>query len=114
MLQPKVLKQDLKDTFSQIIPNAIEVCMRGTFNQMTDVTENMCSEFAERFDKMVSQALADRIGDIIDQYLKSMCIYGMVLTTGSPVTQQAMINPGGVLNVANPVAGALPNVLGVK
>lgn len=114
MLNPSQLKSDLKTTFSQIIPNAIEVCMRGTFVELTDKSQELCENFAKQFDDMVSDALAERLADIIDQYLKSMCIYGMVLTTGSPVTQQAMVNPGGAINVTNPVAGALPNVLGIK
>lgn len=113
MLNNTQLKADLKNTFSQILPNAIEVCMRSTFTQLTDQSQKMCTEFAERFDEMVSDALAERLADIIDQYLKSMCIYGNILTAGSPVTQTAIINPGGVINVANPVAGKLPNVFGV-
>lgn len=114
MLNPDQLKSDLKDTFSQIIPTAIEVCMRGTFVELNDKSQELCENFAKQFDDMVSNNLAERIADIIDKYVKSMCIYGMVLTTGSPVTQQAMINPGGSLNVTNPVAGVLPNVLGIK
>jgi len=113
MLNPNVLKSDLETAFSQIIPSAIEVCMRGTFDELTDKSQEMCSEFAERFDKMVSPQLAERIADIIDKYIKSMCIYGNILTTGTPVTQTAIVNPGGTLNVANPLAGKLPNVLGV-
>lgn len=107
------MKMDLKNTFSQILPNAIEVCMRSTFTDMNDQSEKLCSEFAKRFDDMVSDALAERIADIIDQYVKSMCIYGTVITAGSPVTQTALINPGGVVNIANPVAGKIPNILGV-
>ena len=113
MLRPDVLKTDLKNTFSQIIPNAIEICMRGTFVELNDKSQELCSNFAKQFDNIVSEQLADRIADIIDQYVKSMCIYGNILTTGSPVTQTAIINPGGVLNVANPIAGVMPNVLGV-
>ena len=113
MLNNAQLKVDLKNTFSQIIPNAIEVCMRSTFTEMTDQTQKLCSEFASRFDEMVSDALAERLADIIDQYLKSMCIYGTIITAGSPVTQTAPINPGGVVNVANPVAGKIPNILGI-
>lgn len=113
MLNNIQLKADLKNTFSQILPNAIEVCMRSTFTEMTDESQKLCSEFAERFDDMVSDALAERMADIIDQYVKSACIYGTIITTGSPVTQMAMINPGGTINVANPVAGKIPNILGI-
>ena len=113
MLNPTQLKADLKDTFSQILPPAIEICLRSTFSSMTDETEKTCTEFAERFDEMVSDPLAERIADIIDTYIKSMGIYGTILTTGSPVTQTAPINPGGAANVANPIAGKVPNVLGV-
>lgn len=113
MLNPSQLKSDLKTTFSNILPNAIEVCMRSTFTQMNDESEKLCSEFAERFDNMVSDPLAERIADIIDQYVKSMCIYGTIITAGSPVTQTAPINPGGAVNVANPIAGKVPNTLGV-
>ena len=42
-----------------------------------------------------------------------MCIYGTIITAGSPVTQTAPINPGGAVNVANPIAGKVPNTLGV-
>ena len=114
MLNPSQLEQDLKNTFSQIIPPAIEICMRGTFTEFTDVTEKVCADFAEKFDGMVSGPLAERIADIIDQYLKSACIWGNILTTGSPVTQTAIVNPGGTINVANPVAGAVPNILAIK
>ena len=114
MLNSNQLKSDLKNTFSQILPNAIEVCLRSTYTEMTDQTEKLCSEFAERFDNMVSDALAERLADIIDQYLKSACIYGNIITTGSPVTQTAIVNPGGTLNVANPIAGKVPNILGIK
>lgn len=114
MLDTGALKRDITGAISQIIPPAIELCMRSTFSELTDKSQELCENFAKEFDEMVSGPLGERLGDIIDQYLKSMCIYGMVLTTGSPVTQQAMINPGGVINVTNPVAGALPNVLGIK
>ena len=113
MLNNVQLKADLKNTFSQILPNAIEVCMRSTFTEMTDQSQKMCAEFAERFDSMVSDQLAERMADIIDQYVKSMCIYGNIITAGSPATQTAIINPGGVVNVANTVAGKIPNILGV-
>lgn len=113
MLNPAQLKEDLKDTFSQILTPAIEVCLRSTFSSMTDETEKTCSEFAERFDEMVSEPLAERMADIIDTYIKSMGIYGTIITTGSPVTQTALINPGGSTNVTNPIAGKVPNILGV-
>lgn len=114
MLDPDSLKRDISGAISQIIPPAIEVCMRSTFSELTDQTEELCSDFAKRFDDMVSKPLGERLGDLIDQYLKSACIWGNILTAGSPVTQTAIINPGGVVNVANPVAGAVPNVLGIK
>ena len=59
MLNNIQLKADLKNTFSQILPNAIEVCMRSTFTEMTDESQKLCSEFADRFDDMVSDALAE-------------------------------------------------------
>jgi len=113
MLNSSQLKDDLKNTFSQILPNALEICMRSTFTQINDESQKLCSEFAQRFDEMVSDALAERLADIIDQYVKSMCIYGTILTAGSPATQTAMVNPGGTINVANPIAGKVPNILGV-
>lgn len=113
MLNSNQLKDDLKNTFSQILPNALEICMRSTFTQINDESQKLCSEFAQRFDEMVSDPLAERLADIIDQYVKSICIYGTILTAGSPATQTAMINPGGTINVANPIAGKVPNILGV-
>lgn len=113
MLNPSQLKEDIKSSFSNIIPNALEICMRSTFTNLNDESEKLCSEFAERFDEMVSDPLAERLADIIDQYVKSMCIYGTIITTGSPVTQTAPINPGGAINVANPVAGKVPNTFGI-
>lgn len=113
MLNPSQLKEDIKSSFSNIIPNALEICMRSTFTNLNDESEKLCSEFAKRFDEMVSDPLAERLADIIDQYVKSMCIYGTIITTGSPVTQTAPINPGGAINVANPVAGKVPNTFGI-
>lgn len=113
MLVPSMLETDLQTLFHQIIPPAIETCMRGTFKTMTKETKDLCKEFADRFDDMVSADLAKRLADIIDKYIKSMCIYGNIITVGAPTTQTAIINPGASLNVTNPVAGKMPNVLGV-
>ena len=113
MLNPTQLKADLKGMFSDIIPGAIQVCMRGTFVESTTESDKLCKDFADRFDEMVSDQLAERLADIIDKYVKSICIYVTIITAGSPVTQTAPINPGGAVNVKNPIAGKVPNILGV-
>ena len=113
MLNPTVLKQDLEQMFSDILPGAIEVCMRSTFTEKTHESDELCKKFAEKFDEMVSSELAGRLADIIDKYVKSIGIYGTIITAGTPVTQTALVNPGGAVNVKNPIAGKIPNILGV-
>jgi len=113
MLNPTVLKQDLEQMFSDILPGAIEVCMRSTFTEKTTETDELCKNFSKKFDEMTSSQLAERMADIIDKYIKSIGIYGTIITAGSPVTQTAPINPGGAVNVKNPIAGKIPNILGV-
>ena len=113
MLNPTQLKSDLEQLFHDVLPSAIQVCMRSTFTEKTTETDELCKNFAKKFDEMTSSQLAERMADIIDKYIKSMGIYGTIITAGTPVTQTAPINPGGMVNVRNPIAGKVPNILGV-
>lgn len=111
MLNPANLKQKIKDCFDQTIPGAFEQAFQETFPGKSEVGDDLAKKFGETFCDLVSDAWAEHLSSAIDYYIKSGCIYGLVLTTGSPVAQQAILPPG--LNLGNPAAGIVPNTLGI-
>ena len=65
---------------------------------------------AETFDDLVTEPLAENLANAIDYYVKNIAITGTIITSGSPVTQTAMISsmPTPVIN------GKVPNTLGIS
>ena len=111
MLNPANLKQKIKDCFDQTIPDAFEQALLGLFPGSSEIGNDKAKEFGKTFCDIVSEPWAEQLSSAIDYYIKSGCVYGMILTTGSPVAQQAVIPPG--MNLGNPAAGAVPNTLGI-
>lgn len=111
MLNQANLKQKIKDCFDNTIPDAFEQSLLGLFPGSSEIGKEKAKEFGQTFCDLVSESWAEQLSAAIDYYIKCGCIYGMILTTGSPVAQQAVIPPG--TNLGNPVAGAVPNTLGI-
>lgn len=110
MLKVDTLKSQLQDALSIIIPSAIKQCMLDSFPLKSEIGEETAQRFAELFDDMVSENLAELFANAIDAYIKNACIYGTVITVGNQVTQTAQINSSGT-PMTN---GAVPNTLGIK
>ena len=75
----------------------------------SELGKEKAKEFAETFDELVTEQLAKLIANAIDYYIKNISITGTIITTGSPVTQMAVIAPAPVPSTA----GKIPNTLGI-
>lgn len=74
----------------------------------SDVGDEQARQFAETIATVIAPALGERIACAIDYYVKSISIYGTIITAGSPVTQTAVIqSPQYLTN------GKIPNSLGI-
>ena len=110
MLNVENLKKQLQIGLSNVIKPAIEEIERIRLPEKSKVGEELSKQIAESFDEMVSEELADIIANAIDYYVKNISISGTIITTGSPATQVAKINP-----TPTPVtAGKIPNTLGIS
>ena len=110
MLNPSSLESQLKDIYSTILPPAVEQIVLTLFPQETDIGNNIAKQCAETFDEMVSGPLAEMIANAIDYYVHNISISGMIITTGSPFTQQAQIAPA----PSPTVGGKIPNTFGIS
>lgn len=112
MLNSNTLSKELKEMFDDILPDALETSLNAMSDFKSKEIEEKNKDFAEMFTEMVSKPLADRIASSVDHYIKTACISGTILTTGSPVAQQAIIAPGMACGMA--LAGKVPNTLGIS
>lgn len=106
MLNPTTLENQLKNAFEQYLPPAFEQAMHVMLPDKTDAGDEMCKEFGKAVSDMLSGPLSSSIAAAIDYYVKNISIQGTILTTGSPVAQQAVIvSPSPITN------GVVPNSL---
>lgn len=110
MLKVADLKSQLQAAFKAYFPPALEQCLINAAGAESDVTNAMAKDFANTFDEMVSEPLAESIANAIDYYIKNASITGTIITVGSMVTQTARINPA----PTPVVAGKIPNTLGIS
>ena len=109
MLKPDDLKSQLKSAFSAYLPPALEQCLVNAAGVESDAVNEMAKNFADTFDDLVSEPLAESIANAIDYYVKNATITGTIITVGSMVTQTAQIAPA-----PTPVTGGkIPNTLGI-
>lgn len=111
MLNSNALASDLKGIFDDVLEPSLESAIRSMNGEETEAGIEKAKTFAKNFTEMVSKPLGDRIAASIDHYLKSACIFGTILTAGSPVAQTAVIPPGTPAGMA--IAGKVPNTLGM-
>jgi len=110
MLKVNDLESQLKTALKNIIPPAIEQCKLAEYPMDSELGKSRAKAFADSFDELVSEQLAQLIANAIDYYVKNISITGTIITVGSMVTQTAMIAPA----PTPVVAGAIPNTLGIK
>ena len=76
----------------------------------SNIGDSYAESFANNFDEMVSEQLAEVFASAIDYYVKNIEISGTVITMGSSTTQTAKIN-----GMSTPILnGVVPNTLGIK
>lgn len=104
MLNLTTLEQQLKSGFEDVLLGALEQTYKCTFPGQSSRGDDMAKVFGETGSKLLAEPLAKIIAAAIDYYVKNISISGTLLTTGSPVTQQAIIqSPTPVMN------GIIPN-----
>lgn len=110
MLDKETLKENLANGLSTIVRPAIEECFKRMWPVKSNIGDSYAETFANNFDEMVSEQLAEVFAAAIDYYVKNIEIFGTVITVGNPMTQTAQIN-----GMSTPILnGAIPNTLGIK
>lgn len=109
MLNVARLKQEIQKAFDETLPPAFEQGFLQLVPQSSQDSKDRAKQFGETINNLISEALADRIANAIDYYVKNAQIFGTIITVGSMVTQTAMIN-----STPTPaVNGSVPNTLGI-
>lgn len=110
MLNLSGLEKDITDAIKETFPNAFQQALSETFPEKSKGGEDMAQKFGETITDLIAEPLGKRLASAIDYYVKSGSIKGTIITVGSMVTQTAVISP---VNLGNPVAGSVPNTLGI-
>lgn len=110
MLNLSGLEQDITNAFKETLPGAFEQALSETFPEKSKAGSEMAKQFGETITELIAEPLGKRIASAIDYYVKSGSIKGTIITVGSMVTQTAVLSP---VNLGNPIAGSVPNTLGI-
>lgn len=110
MLKVSDLESQIEAALNSTLPKAIETCKLGEFPEDSDMGKEHAKKVADTFKEMVCPQLAKLLAGAIDYYVKNISITGTILTTGSPVAQQAII----MMAPMPSTAGVIPNTLGIK
>lgn len=109
MLKVDKLESEIKKAFDETLPAAFEQALLQTQPAVSKSGNDMAKKFGETINSMVSAPLAQRLAAAIDYHVRSISIYGTIITAGSPTTQMASINsPSAITN------GKVPNSLGIQ
>ena len=110
MLNVDGLKDQLKQTIQDIIIPAIKEIELARQPVKSDVGDKQAQQVADTFDELVTDSLAENLANAIDYYVKNIAITGTIITTGSPITQTAIIT-----SMPTPITnGKIPNTLGIS
>ena len=110
MLNPNNLETQIKNALEQYLPPTFERAVHLLIPSKTEDSDELCKEFGQTVSDMLAEPLASSLAAAIDYYVKNISISGTILTTGSPVAQQAIIMPA----PTPVVAGVIPNTLKVQ
>lgn len=110
MLNPSGLEQQIKNALEQYLPPTFEAAAHVLIPGTSDAGDEVCKEFGQTVSDLLSEPLASSLAAAIDYYVKNISISGTIITTGSPVTQQAPIIPA----PTPVVAGVIPNTLKIQ
>lgn len=109
MLNPDNLEKQIKNALEQYLPPAFEGACLTLMPSKSENGDEMAKVFGQTVSDLLAEPLASSIAAAIDYYVKNISISGTILTTGSPVTQQAIIqSPSPLTN------GIIPNSLKIQ
>ena len=110
MLNVEGLKDNIKQMIKDIVIPAVKEIELARQSVNSDAGDKMAEQIAETFDDLVTEPLAENLANAIDYYVKNIAITGTIITSGSPVTQTAVIT-----SMKTPVInGKIPNTLGIS
>lgn len=110
MLNVDGLKNQIMQIIKDVLVPAIKELELARQPNKSDVGDKQAEQIAQTFDELISEPLADNLANAIDYYIKNISITGTIITTGSPVTQTAVIT-----SMPTPVTnGKVPNTLGIS
>lgn len=110
MLKVDDLKSQIQSALSAYIPAALQTCLLNQQPEKSEQSTQMAKEFAETFDNLVSEPLAESLANAIDYYIKNADITGTIITIGNKFTQTAKITPA-----PTPITGGkIPNTFGIN
>ncbi len=110
MLNVDGLKDQLKQTIKDVLIPAIKELELARQPNKSDVGDKQAEQIAQTFDDLITEPLAENLANAIDYYVKNIAITGTIITTGTPVTQTAVIT-----SMPTPVTnGKVPNTLGIS
>lgn len=110
MLNSDTLSEYISNAIRTIVCPAIKQCILNSFPNKSDSGDEIAETFSNNFDDLVSDQLGMAIASAIDYYIKNAELYGTIITSGSPTTQVARLNP-----MSMPlINGAVPNTIGIK
>lgn len=110
MLNPDGLEKQIKNALEQYLPPTFEQAAHILLPSKSDAGDEICKEFGQTVSDLLAEPLASSLAAAIDYYVKNISISGTIITTGSPVTQQAPIVPAPTPTVA----GVIPNTLKIQ
>lgn len=109
MLNVDDLQKALQKSFEEVLEPAFEQAFKNLVPETTDDGNKKAKEWAKTIKELISEPLSIRLSEAIDAYIKNACIYGTLMTTGSPSLHTCTINsPSPITN------GKVPNTLGIK
>ena len=111
MLKQKELTDMLKHTIKDCAYVAMKSAMLGESKRNSKANKEKIDKFAKTFSSILAKNLSEGMAIAIDTYIKSGEIHGIIVTTGTPVTQTAVIQPR---EMGNLLTGIIPNTLGIQ
>lgn len=110
MLNVDGLKDQIQQMIKDIVIPAVKEIELARLPVKSDDGDKMAEQIADTFDELVTEPLAENLANAIDYYVKNIAITGTIITTGSPVTQTAIIT-----SMPTPITnGKIPNTLGIS
>ena len=110
MLKQKELTTMLKHTIKDCAYVAMKSAMLGESKRNSKANKEKIDKFAKTFSSILAKNLSEGMAIAIDTYIRSIEFTGLIITTGTPVTQQATIVP---MEIGNFMAGIVPNTIGL-